>query len=204
MEPPSTEEVLLKGIAASPGIAIGPVYLFRKQAPRVKEKALDASAVEGEIERLRQALARSQKELRKILEFAEQKLGSEQAKIFEAQVMILEDAVLFDAITSRIANELRNAEFLVHDEIEKYHRMMVAAKDEYTRERAHDVEDVRGRLLRNMQEHKLVSRLDGARVIVSQNLTAADALIFSRNEVLGYLTEIGGITSHSVLLARAL
>ncbi len=198
------QEHVLKGIPASPGIAIGPVLLFHKRTPVITEKTVKPEEVGKEIERLRHAVERSAKELAKIFDFAKQKLGDHQAKIFEAQLMILEDVVLFDSINGRIRNECKNVEFIVHDEIEKYHRVMVSSQDEYTRERAHDVEDLRNRILRNLQEEKLISRLEGSPIIVTQNLAAADALILSRNAVLGYLTEIGGVTSHTALLARAL
>lgn len=199
-----TAEVIIKGIPASPGIAIGPAFLFHKQAPVIREKSIAREEAAAEVARLEQAVARSHKELRKILEFAQSKLGEDKAKIFEAQLMILEDAVLFDSVYGRIRRELKNADFVVFDEIGKYHRMMLSAKDEYTRERAHDVEDVRNRILRNLQEERLISRLEGSSIIVSQNLTAADTLILSRNDVLGYVTDIGGVTSHTALLARAL
>jgi phosphotransferase system enzyme I (PtsI) len=198
------EEIILKGIPASPGIAIGPVFLFQKQAPVIEERSILKEDVDREVVRLEQAVARSHRELRKILEFAQKKLGDDKVKILEAQLMILEDAVLFDAIYSRIRKELKNAEYVVQDEIGKYHRLMAASKDEYTRERAHDVEDARNRMLRNLQEQKLISRLEGSSVIVSSYLTAADAMILSRNEVLAYATDIGGITSHTALLSRAL
>ncbi|MEX2116412.1 MAG: phosphoenolpyruvate--protein phosphotransferase [Bacteroidota bacterium] len=198
------EEIVFRGIAASPGIAVGPAYLFQKHVPVINEKTVDPEGLEAEILRLRSALDRSRRELSKIYDFAKQKLGEHQAKIFEAQLMILEDSVLFDSIDSRIRNERKNVEFIVHDEIEKYRKVMVAASDEYTRERALDVEDVRNRILRNLQEEKLISKLEGAPVIVSQSLAAADALILSRNTILAYVTEVGGVTSHSALLARAL
>ena len=197
-------ELRFKGIPASPGIAIGPANLFRKATPSIDERAIVAEDVLAETNRLEHSLARSRKELQKILTFAETKLGTEEAKIFEAQLMILEDVVLFDAIMTRVKTELRNVEFIVFDEIEKYRRIMESSGDEYTRERAHDVEDLRNRILRNLHEEKLVSKFESASIVVSQNLSAADTLILSRNEVLGYLTEIGGITSHMALLARAL
>ena len=198
------KELVFKGIATSPGIAIGPVYLFEKHAPIIKEKAIEPEAVDREIERLQSSVDRSQKELSKIFEFAKQKLGGHQAKIFEAQLMILEDLVLFESIDRRIRAEQKNVEYIVHDEIEKYRKVMIASQDEYTRERALDVEDVRNRILRNLREEKLISKLEGTPVIVSQNLAPADALILSRNTILAYVTEIGGITSHTALLARAL
>ena len=202
--PQKKEEIVLKGIPASPGIAIGPVFVFIKHTPVVEERSILPEEVEHELGRLEQAVARSHKELRKILEFAEKKLGEDKVKIFEAQLMFLEDAVLFDAIYARIRSELKNPEFVVHTEIEKYHRLMLASRDEYTHERANDVEDVRNRILRNLQEQRAISRLEGSAVIVSQNLTAPDTVILSRNDVLGYATDIGGITSHTALLSRAL
>lgn len=198
------QEFIVKGIAASPGIAIGPAFVFHKQAPVIQEKAISGEELDHEVERLQQSVERSHKELQKILDFAEKKLGDDKAKIFEAQLMILEDSILFETIYGRIRKELKNAEFVVQDEIGKYHRMMLSSRDEYTRERAHDVEDVRNRILRNLQEEKLISRLEGSSVVVSQNLTAADTLVLSRNDVLGYATDIGGVTSHTALLARAL
>ncbi len=201
---PHKDETVLKGIPASPGIAIGPVFVFIKHAPVIEERSILSEDVEHELGRLEQAIARSHKELRKILEFAEKKLGEDKVRIFEAQLMFLEDAVLFDAIYARIRAELKNPEFVVHTEIDKYHRIMLASKDEYTHERANDVEDVRNRILRNLQEQRAISRLEGSSVIVSQNLTAPDTVILSRNEVLGYATDIGGITSHTALLSRAL
>jgi phosphotransferase system enzyme I (PtsI) len=203
-DPHKKEETVLKGIPASPGIAIGPVYVYVKHTPVIEERSILPEEVEHELDRLEQAIARSHKELRKILEFAEKKLGEDKVKIFEAQLMFLEDAVLFDAVDARIRGELKNAEFVVQTEIEKYHRIMLASKDEYTHERANDVEDVRNRILRNLQEQRVISRLEGSSVIVSQNLTAPDTVILSRNAVLGYATDIGGITSHTALLSRAL
>lgn len=198
------DEIVLKGIPASPGIAIGPAYVFHKDGPIVVERAIREQDVDNELKRLANALAHGQKELTKIVEFAEKQLGSKQAKIFEAQLMILDDSVLFDSIRKRVRKELKNVEFIVREEIGKYHALMLGSKDEYTRERANDVEDVQNRIVRNLQEERLVSKIDGSHVIVSKNLAAADALILSRNDVLGYVTELGGATSHMVLLARAL
>jgi phosphoenolpyruvate-protein phosphotransferase (PTS system enzyme I) len=199
-----TEEQILKGIAAAPGIAIGTAYLYTKHIPRVQAKAITPEEVPAEIERLRTANARSEKELRKILAFAEQKLGSDSATIFEAQIMILSDTILMGTIEERIRRELTNADAVVSDEINKYKHVMLAAPDEYMHERAHDVDDVMNRIIRNIQDQKLYSRLDGASIIVSETLTPADTVIFSRNQVLGYATDLGGVTSHAALLSRSL
>jgi phosphotransferase system enzyme I (PtsI) len=198
------KEVIIKGIAAAPGIAIGSGYLYSKHAPHVEKRTIPAADAEAEIQRLQNANARAEKELQKILAFAEQKLGLENAKIFEAQIMILNDTILMGTIEKRIAAELTNAEAIVSDEISKYRRLMLAAPDEYMHERAHDVEDVMNRIIRNIQDQRLFSRLEGEAIIVSETLTTADTVIFSRNQVLGYATDLGGVTSHAALLSRSL
>ena len=204
MDTAAGQEIVLKGVAAAPGISIGPAYLYSKLIPRVEEKSITPEEVEGEIGRLHTANARSEKELQKIHAFAEQKLGSQNARIFEAQIMILADAILMGAIETRIARELKNAEFIVADEITKYKQIMLAAHDEYMHERAHDVDDVMNRIIRNIQDQKLYSKLEGASIIVSETLAPSDTVIFSRNQVLGYATDLGGVTSHAAILARSL
>ncbi len=194
----------MKGIPAAPGIAVGPAYLYARTVPQVQMRHITAPDVPAELERLKTSMARAEKELQKIHAFAEQKLGTEGAGIFEAQIMILNDAVLIGAIERRIKEELRNAEYVVWDEITRYKRMMLAAPDEYMHERAQDVEDVMHRIVRNIQDQKLFSRLDGESVIISENLTPADTVIFSRNQILGYATDLGGTTSHAAILSRSL
>ena len=204
MESAAGPEIVLKGVAAAPGISWGPAFLYSKLIPRVEEKSITPDEVENEIGRLRNANARSEKELQKIHAFAEQKLGSQNARIFEAQIMILADAILMGAIEKRITVELKNAEFIVADEITKYKQVMLAAHDEYMHERAQDVGDVMNRIIRNIQDQKLYSKLEGASIIVSESLAPSDTIIFSRNQVLGYATDLGGVTSHAAILARSL
>ena len=199
-----TNEITLHGIAAAPGIVMGRVFVYTKHIPHIDEKSIAPNDVAKELERLRNAVARSEKELQKILSFAEQKIGNSKAKIFEAQIMILNDNVLLDSIYKRIEKEHKNAEFIVHGEITKYQQLMMNSSDEYMRERAHDVEDVKNRIIRNIQEQKLISRFEGGTIVVSQALTPADTILFSRNEILAYATDMGGVTSHAALLSRSL
>jgi phosphoenolpyruvate-protein phosphotransferase (PTS system enzyme I) len=200
----SGQEVVIKGIAAAPGIAIGPAYLYSKHVPRVEPKSLKQADIDSEIHKLHAAIARSEKELQKILSFAEQKLGSRDAKIFEAQIMILGDQILMGTIDERIKKELKNAEWVVFDEIGKYKKLMLSASDEYMHERAHDVDDVTNRIIRNIQDQKLYSKLEGEAIVLSETLTPADTVIFSRNIILGYATDMGGVTSHAAIISRSL
>ena len=95
-------ERVLKGVPASPGIAMGTAYLFTKEIPRVEMRTINDAEVTHEIERLTRAIEKSVKELGKILLFAQNKVGDAKAKIFEAQIMVLQDDVLLDAVRNRL------------------------------------------------------------------------------------------------------
>lgn len=199
------KELTLNGIAASPGIAGGTAFLYTKPVPVVEERDLDGpGAVASELQRFERALEKSSKELKKILAFARQKVGDAKARILEAQIMVLDDPYLHEAIRKRIREEHKNAEFVVNDEIGKYAALMLEARDEYMHERAHDMEDLKNRIVRNLQQETMTSRLDGSYVIVAHTLTTADTMVLSRNAVLGYATDMGGVTSHAALFSRSL
>jgi len=198
------KEIILKGIPASHGIAIGSAYLFIKDIPIVEERVLAYEDVLPEVERLNRALQKSAKELNKIITFAQQKIGEAKAKILEAQMMVLEDQVLINEIRKRIEKEKKNAEHIVSNEIGKYCSLMLKAQDEYMHERAHEMEDLKNRIIRNLLEERLISKLEGSIIIVAHTLTPADTMILSRNQVLGYATDRGGITSHAALFSRSL
>ena len=175
-----------------------------KHIPRIDDKTITHKEVEKELDRLRIAVERSENELQKILSLTEQKIGAAKAKIFEAQIMILSDSVLLNSIKKRIQKDLKNAEWSVNQEISKYQQLMLKSPDEYMRERAHDVEDIKNRIIRNIQHEKLISRFTEKAIVVSEILTPADTVLFSRNDVLAYVTDMGGTTSHAALLSRSL
>jgi phosphotransferase system enzyme I (PtsI) len=195
---------VIEGIPASPGIAIGIALKYEKFKPKVVKKELKEEEVSGEIERFLMAIERSKSELRKILTLAVEKLGSKEAEIFEAQILMLDDKTIINKIIERIKEEKLNAEFIIQDEIEKYIKFMQDSGDDYLKERAHDLEDLKNRVIRNIQQQKWLSRFDTSRIVVAENLTPADTILFSRNQVLGYATDLGGMTSHTAILARAL
>jgi phosphotransferase system enzyme I (PtsI) len=199
------KEIILKGVAASPGIAIGTSFVFTKETPTVEVRELtNDSDVSIEIERFERARLKSAKELNKILAFAQQKVGDAKARILEAQIMVLDDPVLVSSISKRIQKEKKNAEYIVSEEIGKYAKLMLAAHDEYMHERAHDMDDLKNRIIRNLQQEKLTSKFDGSMIVIAHTLTPADTMVLSRNHVLGYATDLGGVTSHAALFSRSL
>lgn len=190
------------GIAAAPGIVIGQVYLFTKEKLDINKGEI--TNVDEAIKNFHEALSKSKKELQKIFAMAREKMDEARASIFEAQMMILDDPILIQKIIYRIEKELRQPEFIVHDEISKYQELMVLSNESYMKDRAHDIDDIKNRIIRNLQKKRLQSKIKHDVIVVSDSLTPADALVLSRNNVKGFVTDHGGITSHAAIVSRSL
>ncbi|HMU41661.1 MAG TPA: phosphoenolpyruvate--protein phosphotransferase [Ignavibacteriaceae bacterium] len=192
----------VSGIAAAPGIVIGQVYLFTKEKLDINKGEI--TNVDEAIKNFNEALNKSKKELQKIFAMAREKMDEARASIFEAQMMILDDPVLLQKIIYRIEKELRQPEYIVHDEISKYQELMVLSNESYMKDRAHDIDDIKNRIIRNLQKKRLQSKIKHDVIVVSDSLTPADALLLSRNNVKGFVTDHGGITSHAAIVSRSL
>lgn len=192
----------ISGIAAAPGIVISEVYLFTKEKLEINDGTV--SNVDEAIQNFEDALKKSKKELTKIFSIAKEKMEDERAVIFEAQMMILDDPVLLENITGRIKKEKRQPEFIVNDEISKYQELMKQAHEPYMTERAHDIEDIKNRIIRNLQKKRWISKIKNDVIVVSDSLTPADTILFSRCNVKGFITDHGGLTSHAAIVSRSL
>ncbi|MEW5841962.1 MAG: phosphoenolpyruvate--protein phosphotransferase [Bacteroidota bacterium] len=195
-------EIMLKGIAAAPGIAISKAYIYARQKEEVADSAV--TDLDEALEMLDTALEQSRKELRKIFSLAVDKLGEKRAAIFEAQIMILDDPILLSTIKNRITNERRAPEYIVNDEISKYTDLMNASHELYMKERSHDIEDIKNRILRNLKKKKWKSRIANDVIVVTSTITPSDTVLFSRVNAKGYVTDFGGLTSHAAIVARSL
>ncbi len=197
------KENVYKGIPAAPGIKIANAFLFKKEIEKVTDEAI--ANVDEAIGNFTEALAKSKKELAKVFSLAVDKLGRKRAALFEAQIMILDDPVLINKIIDRIKTEKKNSEFIVNDEISKYQDIMTLSHEQYMRERSQDIEDIKNRIIRNIRKKKWKSRIaTGEVILVSNSLTPADTVLFSRMNVTGYITNFGGLTSHAAIVARSL
>jgi phosphotransferase system enzyme I (PtsI) len=192
----------IAGIAAAPGIVIGKVYLFTKEKLEISKAPITNS--EEAISHFEEALKQSKKELNKIFGFAREKMDEVRAAIFEAQLMILDDPILLSNIEKRIKDEMVQPEFIVSDEISKYQELMIISHESYMKERAHDIEDIKHRIIRNLQKKRWQSKIEKNLIVVSESLTPADTLLLSRREALGFVTDHGGLTSHAAIISRSL
>jgi len=192
----------ITGIAAAPGIVIGPVYLYTREKLEVINEEI--SNCREAVKNFRDALLKAKKELSKVFELAKEKMGGERAAIFEAQLMILDDPILIETIENRIYSEKRLPEYIVDDEISKYQKMMMSAHESYMKERAHDIGDIKNRIVRNLQKKRWQSKIKKEAIVISESLSPADTVLFSRNDVKGFVTDHGGLTSHAAIISRSL
>ncbi|MCB0750914.1 MAG: phosphoenolpyruvate--protein phosphotransferase [Ignavibacteriae bacterium] len=193
---------ILKGIAAAPGISIGKAFIYTKEIEKIDDDVI--TNVEEALENFEASLSKSKKELNKIFTLAVDKMGENRASIFEAQLMILDDPILIDNIKTRIKREKRSPIFIVDDEFSKYVEILALSNQTYMKERSQDIEDIKNRIIRNIKKKKWVSKIDKDVIVVTNSITPADTVLFSRENVKGYITNIGGLTSHAAIVARSL
>lgn len=161
----------ISGLAAAPGIIIGEAYLYTKEKLQINKADIDD--IEKAKNDLVDAIAKSKKELNKVFVFAREKMDEVRAAIFEAQLMILDDPILLDEIIGRIEKEKKSPEFIVDDEISKYQNKMILSHESYMKERALDIEDIKQRIVRNLQKKRWESKIEHNVIVVSESLTPA-------------------------------
>lgn len=193
-----------KGIQASKGYAIGEVFIKEEQNLTFTERKIED--VEKEKNRLKQALEASRSQLEQIKEKTERELGADKGAIFESHLMILDDPEFTGAVESGIEISKVNAEKALQDVAEMYIGIFEAMDDEYMRERGADIKDVWKRILQNLLGKASVDmgNLNENTVIVAHDLTPSDTAQLDKKKVVAFLTNIGGRTSHSAIMARTL
>ncbi|MGB9976697.1 phosphoenolpyruvate--protein phosphotransferase [Thermovenabulum sp.] len=197
---------MYKGIAASPGIAIGKAFIYKNIEVKVEQRWVNEDEVEAELLKLNKSINLSKEQLQRIKENALEKLGEDKARIFEAHLMVLEDPVLFSEIEEKIKNEKLCAEFAVKTVIEGYIDIFSSMEDEYMRERAADIRDVGERIIKNILgiPIKSLSELNDTVIVLAKDLTPSDTAQLDKNKVLAFATDMGGRTSHTAIMARSL
>ncbi|WP_348922239.1 phosphoenolpyruvate--protein phosphotransferase [Enterococcus rotai] len=196
---------MLKGIAASDGVAIAKAYLLVQPDLSFDKKSVDDTSAEES--RLDAALAKSTTELQAIREKAAQSLGEEEAQVFDAHLMVLADPEMIGQIKQNIQDNKVNAESALKEVTDMYIGMFEAMDDNaYMQERAADIRDVAKRILAHLLGVTLPnpSMINEEVVVVAHDLTPSDTAQLDRTYVKAFVTDIGGRTSHSAIMARSL
>ena len=198
-------EKIFEGIPASPGIAVGPAVLLNKDNISVKERTISSNEISSEIQKFQEAIQKTKDEIFSIRTKVQKNIGEENAKVFDAHLLILEDKIIIDETIRRIQKEKKNADWLYFQIMRGFHDLMVTGNDEYLRERSLDILDVKRRVIRNYQgKNKESGRvLTHPGIVVSHQLTPSEIVLLNRNYILGLAIDLGGKTSHVSILARS-
>ncbi|REE91388.1 phosphotransferase system enzyme I (PtsI) [Paenibacillus taihuensis] len=195
----------LSGIAASSGIAIGPAWVIEQLDEAALPASIDAAAVDGEKKRLEEAVAASIADLSGLRDRMAAEGRTNETEIFEGHLLLLEDEELIGRAQELVSNERRPAAAAIAAARDEIAAMFESLDDEYLRERAADIRDVCGRVLGQLTGRTGVpsSVSGGPVVLVTADLTPSDTAQLNKSAVAGFVTMIGGRTSHSAIIARA-
>ncbi len=195
-----------KGIVASGGVSIGKAYLIREDELFVPKKKINYADISREIYRFEEALIKTRRQISGIQERISKEIGFDHGKIFEAHFLVLEDRVLIEDVIKQIKGRRVNVEYAFSQSIKKYINTLLKLNDEYLRERVIDIKDVARRVIKTMLKEKSAEliNLKDKRVIVARDLTPSLTAAIPKEKVLAFVTDVGGRTSHTAIIARSL
>jgi len=199
-------EIVMHGIPGAAGVAHGPAFVFLQSKVDVPAFILDPSESESEIQRFESALLETRKQISNIRHEIANKLGDAEAQIFDAHQLVLEDKALIDEVILEQKNTNYNIEYCFQRVAQRYIDFFDTIDDEYLKERVADIRDVTRRVLHVLlgQEDHSIHKLSEGRIIVSEDLSPSETAMMEKDQLLGFLTESGGTTSHTVIMARSL
>ena len=200
-------EIVLKGIPAAPGIAYGPSFILDKGEFIVPKRSISSSEIDSEIARFEEAVNNARREIHHLKAKISQDLGAAHAQIFDAHLLVLQDSTLLNGVISGIRETKSSAEYVFLSVIKKFVDAFAQMPDEYLRERTSDVSDISKRVLKHLMDESKLHDLDSLQddlIIVAHELSPSDAVSMYNKKIKGFLTDIGGRTSHTAILAKYL
>ncbi len=206
MESRGQTETVIRGIAASRGIAYGQVFLYLQSELEVPRYQVEPAKRIGEIARFEQALVATRRQIAQVRQQVSRNLSESEALIFDAHQMVLEDQALIGETIREFESTGLNIETCFNAVAQRYIAAFAEIDDEYLRERAADIKDVTRRVLRTLlgQTALQLSELAEKRIIVAHDISPSEAAGVDRSSALGIVTELGSRTSHAVIVARSM
>jgi phosphotransferase system enzyme I (PtsI) len=205
-EAPAQAERRFHGVGVSPGIARGPVFVHRPDDDDPPFHRVAPEELPNEIQRFEAALLATRRQILELQERISHSIGSHDASIFDAHLLVVEDRTLIDEVLRTLQRDQTNVEHVFAQVAGRYAKTLSEIDDPYLRERALDIHDVTRRVIRNLmgKEGRDLAAITNAHILVSHNLTPSDTAQLNRNHVLGFATDIGSKTSHTAIMARSL
>lgn len=201
---PPSANAIAEGVGAAPGIAIGPLHVYDTTTPEVRRTHVESDEVDEEIDRFDEAIQQAKDALNTVQSVAQDHLDPDGEAIFEVQGMMLRDEEVMQAVRQRIRDEHESAPQALRVVLRRHKRRLEDSDDEYLRQRAADLDELRNRLLRLLQQGEAVASIEPDSIVVADRLSTAEVIRFSQHGMLGCVTAQGGRTSHVSIIARAL
>lgn len=201
------QETQFEGIAVSHGVCHGPVLLLGTKSFRIPHYKVSASEIDAEMKRFKQALVKTREELQLIARELCDKVEAQEADIFDAHLLVLEDQMIIDEVSRLVSDSQINVEAAFDKIARKIATALHDVDDTYLRERAVDMKDVSERVIGNLlgkRNHDPLRDLPEASIVVGHNLSPSTTASLDRKKVLGLATDVGSPTSHTAILARSL
>ena len=199
-------ERIFQGIAAAPGIALGRVFILSQREIEVSAYHIESNCIASEIERFEQAILKARTQINYLRSQVAEKLGENEAKIFDAHLLVLEDKAFIEETIEELEDTHLNIEYCVQTISNRYIEAFRQLDDEYVKERALDIRDVAKRILQNLLGVSGSNRipLTGKRVIVAKELTPSETANLGTSNIAALLNSAGSRTSHAVIMTRSL
>ncbi len=206
MDSRSQPEVLVQGIAASQGIAYGQIFVYTQSEIQVPSYQVEPERRIDEVARFDRALVETRQQVARIKNEVERNIGPEEAGIFDAHLLVLEDQALIGETIREFESTARNIESCFHQVSSRYVQAFAEIDDEYLRERAGDIRDVAQRVLRNLlgQAQNALKDLAEQRIVVATDISPSESASLDRSSALALVTDSGSKTSHAVIVARSM
>lgn len=198
------KEIKLTGIPTSPGIAMGPIYIFRPFQLNISELEGTVDNVERELELFDNAIEKVLRQLDNAQKSSEAYYKDQFSEIFESQKAFLKDSVLINEIKQEIIRSKCSAAFAISKILSEKSEHFINLESQYFRERAYDIIDLKQKLVNALLGIDVDYQLSTPAIVVAEMLSPADTVNFNRNFILGFLTDKGGRTSHAAIMARGL
>ena len=200
------EETRYRGIGVSGGVAIGAISLLKKTHMRPEEREISAEEIPGEMERLKSALKFASEEIESIQSRIASKTGSDQARIFDVQLDMLRDENIHREVQQEMRQQKKNVGWIFYQVLNKYIHFLAGTDDDFFIDRHTDIRDVMNRVLVHLSgvEKRDFSQLPFASIVIAHDLAPSDTVMMDRGKILGFATDLGGRTSHTAIMAKAL
>ncbi len=197
----------MKGIPAAPGIAYSSAFILDSQDFVIPPRTVLENEVPSEIARFEEAIVKTREEILQIQRAIVEEMSPQHAQIFDAHLMFLEDQAFIQGVTDAIREEKISAEYAFSKLLKRYMKSFIKIKDEYLRERTSDVSDVGRRILKHLvgetKFHELENLTENM-VIIAHDLSPSDTASMFNKNIVAFATDIGGRTSHTAIMAKAL